>query len=195
MLALAICASTAFQLSAVHHNQAARSVHSASLRLPFMKLDDVVMEEAFKKFDTDSSGFLDKTELKAVFEASGNFVSDDSLSHAFSIVDKNHDGQIDLEEFKAIAVQSERFDFLSSLSQIAARDNGHTFEVVEENPDFQRIRDERLAKKNTRAYCLDRCLATGYCDVLEDLLTMTTMQVKKFCDSCSGEDECQLEYA
>ena len=66
---------------------------------------------------------------------------------------------------------------------------------MSEPEEFQKLRDERLAKADTRRFCLDRCLATGYCDALEDLLEMSTMQVKKFCDSCSSTDECQLDYA
>jgi hypothetical protein len=43
--------------------------------------------------------------------------------------------------------------------------------------------------------CADRCLATGYCDVLEDIYEMTTAQVMKFCEHCTGNDECELSYA
>ena len=55
-------------------------------------------------------------------------------------------------------------------------------------------RDLRLAKENTHRFCLDRCLATGYCDALEDLLEMSSDQVRQFCDSCTRDDECRLDY-
>jgi hypothetical protein len=60
---------------------------------------------------------------------------------------------------------------------------------------MQEVRDRKLAEKDTRRWCLDRCLATGYCDAVEDLLAMTTAQVKQFCTSCASlEDECELQY-
>ena len=33
----------------------------------------------------------------------------------------------------------------------------------------QLLRDEKLARTNPQQYCMDRCIATGYCDVYEDL--------------------------
>jgi hypothetical protein len=32
----------------------------------------------------------------------------------------------------------------------------------------QLLRDEKLARTNPQQYCMDRCIATGYCDVYED---------------------------
>ncbi len=55
-------------------------------------------------------------------------------------------------------------------------------------------RDEKLAQQDTRRWCADRCLATGYCDAVEDIYDMTTAQVKKFCENCAGEEECTLDY-
>ena len=85
------------------------------------------------------------------------------------------------------------------IRQTSARDNGREEHFVSEDQVYssmRRMRDEKLAQDDTRAFCLDRCLATGYCDVLEDLLEMTTKQVQRFCDECAGDDECLLpEYA
>ena len=50
----------------------------------------------------------------------------------------------------------------------------------------QKLRDERLAQDDLSAWCADRCLATGYCDVVEDMLQMTTKQVQAFCDFAHG---------
>jgi hypothetical protein len=33
----------------------------------------------------------------------------------------------------------------------------------------QMVKDRRLAKANPQQYCADRCIATGYCEVYEDL--------------------------
>ena len=60
--------------------------------------------------------------------------------------------------------------------------------------DMQLAKDTKLAERDTRRWCLDRCLSTGYCDAVEDLWDMTSAQVMKFCESCAAEDECQLDY-
>ena len=38
-------------------------------------------------------------------------------------------------------------------------------------------RDAKLAERDTKKWCLERCLATGYCDAVEDILDMSTSQV------------------
>mmetsp|Transcript_25654 Transcript_25654/g.36185 ORF Transcript_25654/g.36185 Transcript_25654/m.36185 type:complete len:185 (-) Transcript_25654:224-778(-) len=54
----------------------------------------------------------------------------------------------------------------------------------------ERKRDERMAKMNPQAYCADRCIATGNCDVFEDIFEMSPLEVIKFCDECVlSEDE------
>lgn len=52
-------------------------------------------------------------------------------------------------------------------------------------------RDIRLVKKSPQMYCADRCVSTGHCDVLEDVLEMDAMEVIKFCKDCvlSVEEE------
>jgi hypothetical protein len=108
------------------------------------------------------------------------------------MVDKNHDGQVDFGEFQAM-IEHNR---IPGFADAFATDNGHFFEANDaEFPDATRLRDAKLAQTDTRRFCPDRCLATGYCDALEDLLEMTTTQVQKFCDSCSQGDECVLDYA
>ena len=52
-------------------------------------------------------------------------------------------------------------------------------------------RDKMLAERDTRKWCLDRCLATGYCEAVEDLWKLTTQQVVQFCEKCAGEDACE----
>ena len=42
--------------------------------------------------------------------------------------------------------------------------------------------DEPFHVGQTQAYCADRCLNLGYCEVLEDFYDMTTKQVRKFCE-------------
>lgn len=37
----------------------------------------------------------------------------------------------------------------------------------------QQLRDQKLARANPQQYCADRCIATGYCDVFEDLYVLS----------------------
>jgi hypothetical protein len=144
---------------------------------------------AFKRFDTDGNGFLDAAELKAAFEAAGQPASDETIKHSFSLLDSNGDGKVSLDEFRAMADQN----LMPSLAQFSMQDLGHVFEA---NTDTSsRLRDEKLAKAKPGAWCADRCLAVGECDVLEDIYEMTTAQVQKFCEACAGSDECELAYA
>ena len=79
----------------------------------------------------------------------------------------------------------------------SAKDNERDPELVEE-PIYSsgtRRRDEALFNRDRHAWCADRCLATGYCDVLEDIYQMSTTEVQKFCEKCAGDDECELGYA
>ena len=85
---------------------------------------------------------------------------------------------------------------IPSLAEVFARDVGHTFEANDlTSQDVQRRRDELLVQKNSAQYCADRCLNAGYCDVLEDFFTMTTAQVRRFCEKCHSNDECELPEA
>lgn len=166
-----------------------------TVSVPKMMADASRLVDVFKRFDTDGNGWLDENELLAAFNAAGHNYTPDEAHHAFTLIDADKNGKIDFDEFVAAVDQAEGSALLSSLSSIAARDNGHFFEDVSAFPDSVSLRDKRLAEKNPREFCLDRCLATGYCDALEDLMEMTTLEVKKFCDSCSHEDECVLQYA
>jgi hypothetical protein len=56
----------------------------------------------------------------------------------------------------------------------------------------QLAKDAKLAHDDTRRWCLDRCLATGHCDAVEDLLSMSTLEVKEFCNECADLEECEL---
>ena len=137
-----------------------------------------------------ANGYLDESELGAAFEALGKPADPETIHHSFSLLDKNHDGMVDLAEFKAMADQN----VVPSLADIFMRDAGHVFE---ENGDAMFAdasyrRDAKLAKENPKAWCADRCLSTGHCEVLEDIYDMTSTQIMSFCDRCAGEDECVL---
>jgi hypothetical protein len=57
--------------------------------------------------------------------------------------------------------------------------------------DFrQHAKDVLLASKSPQQYCADRCVATGHCDVYEDMYDMSPQEVIKFCTECVlSEDE------
>ena len=71
---------------------------------------DGSLEVAFKQFDLDGNGTLDKDELAAAFKAAGQEISEDNLRKAIKMLDTNGDGVLDLEEFKAIAVKVQMLD-------------------------------------------------------------------------------------
>jgi hypothetical protein len=57
------------------------------------------------------------------------------------------------------------------------------------NP-MQFKRDKRLAEKDPQQYCADRCVATGNCEVYEDIYHLSPSQVMPFCTDCVlAEDE------
>ncbi|OMJ92598.1 hypothetical protein SteCoe_4608 [Stentor coeruleus] len=61
------------------------------------------LEELFRLFDRNGNGTLSPLEIKTVMEQiSGHGFSDDKLQNLLSIVDKNHDGQVDIREFISV---------------------------------------------------------------------------------------------
>ena len=61
------------------------------------------LEELFSLFDRNKNGTLSPLEIKTVMEqVSGHGFSDDQVQHLVNIVDKNHDGQVDIREFIAV---------------------------------------------------------------------------------------------
>jgi len=58
------------------------------------------VEPAFRKFDKDNSGAIDKAELKQLMSDLGVQLTEDAVKVAMKDLDMNHDGVIDLEEFQ-----------------------------------------------------------------------------------------------
>jgi len=72
----------------------------------------------------------------------------------------------------------------------------------EYNEDFENSsdsivhhKDEKMAHDDPQRYCADRCVATGHCDVFEDLYDLSPVQVIEFCTDCvlSEEEEVSTE--
>lgn len=76
---------------------------SKDLQENFNTLMGPVLEQVFKHFDTDNSGNLDSSELKAAFEAAGRPADEETIASAIKALDTDGDGEISLEEFKVIA--------------------------------------------------------------------------------------------
>ena len=57
------------------------------------------VEPAFKKFDKDGSGAIDKDELGQLMKDLGNELNEEQLTEALKDLDLNGDGVIDLKEF------------------------------------------------------------------------------------------------
>lgn len=53
----------------------------------------------FEELDVDRSGFLDRSEIAVLCRRMGRSQSDESISHAFSVIDTNHNGEVDWKEF------------------------------------------------------------------------------------------------
>lgn len=73
-----------------------------------------VVEEAFKQYDTDGSGFLERDEIRKLLnDACAAFgaqpIEDDQLDQVIAGIDENHDGKFSQDEMcqilKAISSQ------------------------------------------------------------------------------------------
>jgi hypothetical protein len=76
---------------------------------------------------------------------------------------------------------------------------GFDFNSVVEYADaakkIQMRKDKRMARDDPMRYCADRCVATGFCEVFEDMFEMGPKEVREFCLECvlsDGEEPCDL---
>lgn len=60
------------------------------------------LRDAFKVFDTDDSGAIDRKELKRLMKKLGQQLTEAEIDAMMSEVDENGDGEISFEEFKAL---------------------------------------------------------------------------------------------
>ena len=78
--------------------------------------------------------------------------------------------------------------------EMIVQDNGNNYDhVMILNRQLEK--DKRMARNNPSAYCADRCLATGNCDVWEDVFHLSPTEVMAFCHDCvlsDGEEPCDI---
>ena len=60
------------------------------------------MIDAFKTFDLDGSGALSHAELREVLDHMGEKLDDEFITELIAAVDKDNDGEVDVEEFLAV---------------------------------------------------------------------------------------------
>ncbi|KAK3581943.1 hypothetical protein CHS0354_007065 [Potamilus streckersoni] len=63
---------------------------------------DAEKREAFRVFDMDGNGYIDKHELRYVMRRLGENLSDDDIKAMFKEADLNGDGLIDYDEFSTL---------------------------------------------------------------------------------------------
>lgn len=93
----------------------------------------------------------------------------------------------------ALCISLQRFKFLANRNWRAGVPDVERQTAAEMADMVQFRKDTRLASRDTRRWCLDRCLNTGHCDAVEDILHMSTKEVMDFCTECASLDECGLE--
>jgi len=72
---------------------------SEEAKTQYTKLLEEDVKPAFKKFDKDGSGSIDKAELKELSKDLGNELNDGDIETALKDLDLNGDGVIDQDEF------------------------------------------------------------------------------------------------
>lgn len=61
------------------------------------KFDDEQTYYAFKKFDTDKSGYITYDELKQILSKVNNNVNEERIKNSLATVDKNKDGKLNFK--------------------------------------------------------------------------------------------------
>lgn len=80
----------------------------------------------------------------------------------------------------------EGFDFNSAVEFNASPDAGKK---------IQMRKDKRVARDDPARYCADRCVATGHCEIWEDMFEMGPKEVQEFCLNCvlsEEEEPCEV---
>lgn len=90
-------------------------------------------------------------------------------------------------------ISLQRFKFLANRNWRDGVPEAERQTAAEMADTVQFRKDAMLASRDTRKWCLDRCLNTGHCEAVEDILHMSTKEVMNFCTECASLDECELD--
>lgn len=110
---------------------------------------------------------------------------------------------IDQESYRLNHIQDSRKELDKKYRKVSGIENkvpdNYDRPLVEDSENLVILRrDKRLADSNPQAYCADRCVSTGNCDVYEDLFNMSPKEVMTFCTECvlsEDEDPCDVPEA
>jgi calcium-dependent protein kinase len=83
-------------LDAAHNDEIQYSEFLAAMVSSRLDLHDDLVRAAFKRFDTDNSGYISEENLKGIL---GHSATEEDLDEMMKEVDANHDGKISYEEF------------------------------------------------------------------------------------------------
>ena len=67
--------------------------------------------------------------------------------------------------------------------------------MISETSPRQLRKDKKMAKADPQAYCAERCVSTGNCDVYEDVFDFSPEEVMAFCTDCvlsTQEEPCEV---
>ena len=101
------------------------------------------------------------------------------------LIDSEKYRQDHKEDFEAKWMEKNRDAMLHQLNKDAP-----AIVMDDEKLNFRELmRDKRLASKSPQMYCADRCIATGNCEVYEDIFQFSPEEVIEFCNDCVLVDE------
>ena len=90
----------------------------------------------FDELDADNSGFLQRSKIAVLCCRMGRSQSDESISHAFSVIDTNHNGEVDWKEFSVWWAWTAQHEEEAALGHRAEDYPNHAFWAkLSVNPD------------------------------------------------------------
>ena len=118
-------------------------------RSQYKNLDNVIA--AFKRFDRNNDGALDKAELSQAMKSSGQSYSDIEVDAIFSLGDSDGDGEVSLQEFVALMSPSAS-EILAKLrsSFRSIQDVKATFKRIDTDNDGLLSKQEMLSSSGSK---------------------------------------------
>ena len=121
----------------------------SKFRSQYKNLDNVIA--AFKRFDRNNDGALDKAELSQAMKSSGQSYSDIEVDAIFSLGDSDGDGEVSLQEFVALMSPSAS-EILGKLrsSFKSIQDVKTTFKRIDTDNDGLLSKQEMLSSSGSK---------------------------------------------